>query len=1238
MLISAYEDATRINAELGEKQMELTRLAAGLGKKVEERTAALRAEIVEHKMAPEQLYQSEEQFRVITESISDLIAVLDLEGKRLYNSPSYKDVLGDPIALRGTDSFNEIHPDDRERIRKIFHDTVRTGRGQRAEYRFLLSDGSIRYIESEGSAIPDAEGKTAKVVVVSRDVTERKRAEEALRESEEKYRSLVSNIPDVSWTLDDKRRFVFISSNIERLSGFSPDEVYQHGARLYLSSLHPEDVPKVNEAFRALFAEGRPFDVEVRARRKDGEWKWAHHRALATYEKNGIRYADGLLSDITERKRAEEALRQSEAMLREALLAAQMGVWEWTVATDTVTWDENLYTIAGRDPKLPAPSYQEHPQVYTPESWERLKAAVENALATGTPYELDLDLICPDGSKRWVIGRGHPLRDASGRITHLRGTVQDITERKQSEEALRRRAAFDELMAKILGRFASCAWSEVDSSVVSALQAVAEFIGVDHAYVIRFSADSTTWSATHEWCGSNVPPRLQYYQNIRLGTQSWSERRILANEIIRLNSPDDLPPEALAERQHYEVEGALSALDVPIKVAAGAIKGCVGFHSVGRPIAWSDTDVSHVRMLGDAIASVIERKRAEEELRESEERYRRLFEVGSDAILLVEVDTGRILDANAAALKLYGYSREEFLVLTGGEIFAEPEKIRAALADERAQVQLRWHRKKDGTVFPVELTGNSFVNDGRRIHVAAVRDITERLRAEVEHTRLVAAIEQSAEAVVITNTNGDIEYVNPAFTRISGYSREEVLGHNPRILKSGKHDPAFYQELWENILKGEIWRGEIVNRRKDGSLYTEEMNIAPVRDALGEITHFIATKQDVTEHKALEERLRQSAKMEAIGRLAGGIAHDFNNLLTIINGYSELGLDGLNSDDPMRRYLNEIMKAGERAASLTRQLLAFSRQQVLAPQVLNLNDVVTNVGEMLRRLIGEDINLVMVPDRALGRVKADAGQIEQILMNLGANARDAMPKGGKLVIETANVELDATYARSHMAVAPGHYVMLAVSDTGVGMDAETQAHIFEPFFTTKEKGKGTGLGLATVYGIVKQSGGYIWVYSEPGRGSTFKIYLPRVEEAGESVQFPEASGHPVAASETILLVEDEEAVRALAARILQRLGYKVLESTSPEDALKISERHTETIHLLLTDVVLPSMSGRKVAELLAPLRPGMKALFMSGYTDDSIVRSGVLEATAAFLQKPFTPVTLARKVREVLDSGREQNL
>ena len=363
---------------------------------------------------------------------------------------------------------------------------------------------------------------------------------------------------------------------------------------------------------------------------------------------------------------------------------------------------------------------------------------------------------------------------------------------------------------------------------------------------------------------------------------------------------------------------------------------------------------------------------------------------------------------------------------------------------------------------------------------------------------LMTAIEQSADGIVITDAQGTIQYVNPAFTRVSGYSREEALGKNPRILKSGKHDEAYYRKLWETILGGEIWQDEITNRRSDGSLYPEQMTITPVRDQRGEITHFIAIKAEVTERKRLEQQLRQAQKMEAVGRLAGGVAHDFNNLLTIISGYSELLLEHPGTVEPLRGYVNEIRNASGRAASLTRQLLAFSRQQVLAPRVLDLNAVVANIEKMLKRLIGEDIDLVTVLAESLWPVKADPGQLEQVLLNLAVNARDAMPKGGMLTIETANVEMDRTYAQTHFPLSPGPYVLLAFSDTGIGMDAETQARIFEPFFTTKEKGKGTGLGLATVYGIVKQSGGYIWVYSEVGKGTTFKIYLPRSDEVDES--------------------------------------------------------------------------------------------------------------------------------------------
>ena len=387
---------------------------------------------------------------------------------------------------------------------------------------------------------------------------------------------------------------------------------------------------------------------------------------------------------------------------------------------------------------------------------------------------------------------------------------------------------------------------------------------------------------------------------------------------------------------------------------------------------------------------------------------------------------------------------------------------------------------------------------------------------------------------------------------------------------------------------------------------------------------------EITERKSLEAQLMQSQKMEAVGRLAGGVAHDFNNLLTVIAGFGELLSEGLDHNSPLHEYSEEIKKAAERAAHLTRQLLAFGRRQILQPQVLDLNTVVADVDKMLRRLIGEDIQLKTVQNPSLGQVMADPMQIQQILLNLAVNSRDAMPKGGKLTIETANVELDEAYARGHINVTPGSYVMLAVSDTGTGMDAETRAHIFEPFFTTKEKGKGTGLGLATVYGIVKQSGGNIYVYSEPGLGTTFKIYLPQIEEPAP---LPAAEKPQELLSETqrtILLVEDEAGVRTLARKVMESKGFRVLEAIQGEQALKILKEHAGPIHLLLTDVVLPGMGGRELAGHIEALHPEMRVLFMSGYTDEAIVSHGVLQSGIAFIPKPFTPDALVRKVHEIL--------
>ena len=516
--------------------------------------------------------------------------------------------------------------------------------------------------------------------------------------------------------------------------------------------------------------------------------------------------------------------------------------------------------------------------------------------------------------------------------------------------------------------------------------------------------------------------------------------------------------------------------------------------------------------------------------------------------------------------------------------------------------------------------------------------------ALAERMRTAAAMEAAANGIIITDREGTIIWTNPALAKMTGYSRQECIGKTPRILNSGRHKASFFRQLWQTILSGNVWQGVMINRRKDGALYTEEQTITPVKNDRGEIDSFIAIKQDITEREEAERKLRKSQeelrraqKMEAVGRLAGGVAHDFNNLLTAILGYSDLLLSRTGERHPSRKEIEEIIKAGQRAASLVRQLLVFSRRQVLEPKVLDLNEVVASTEKLLRRLIGEDISLTTRLGPNLGRVKTDPGHMEQIIMNLAVNARDAMPEGGKLTIETANVELDNSYARGHLAVHPGSYVMLAVSDTGCGMDAATQARIFEPFFTTKGEDKGTGLGLSIVYGIVKQSKGNIWVYSEPGLGATFKIYLPQVQDVVEVVQSAEEHAPAPRGSEIVLLAEDEEIVRKIAREVLESSGYTVLEARHGDHALQILVGHDGPIHLLLADVIMPRLGGFALAERAVSLRPDMKVLYMSGHAADAIAHLGVLDVDGAFIQKPFTPNALVCKIREVLAACPESS-
>ena len=593
------------------------------------------------------------------------------------------------------------------------------------------------------------------------------------------------------------------------------------------------------------------------------------------------------------------------------------------------------------------------------------------------------------------------------------------------------------------------------------------------------------------------------------------------------------------------------------------------------------------------------------------------------------------------------------MMLAGEPAYGRPEEFSPALDvarpyDELCAVALVPIRHEGRVIASLNVASSRMADVPEPVRhaletiAAQIGSVVARLKAEQSHARLATAVAQAAEGVVITDADGRIEYVNPAFERMTGYTRDEVLGQTPRVLRSGQHDEAFYRELWETITRGDTWTGRLVNRRKDGRVYDEDATISPVRDGAGRIVNYVGLKRDVTREVALEAHLRQAQKLEAVGQLAGGVAHEFNNLLTAILGYSEIIAASVSPDHPACKHAERIKKSTDRAAGLVRQLLTFGRKQIVQPQPLSLNAVVQDAVRLLRPLLGERVRVEVRIDPEAGLVRADPGQMQQLLTNLCLNARDAMPRGGTLTIETAAVYLDDNSPAEPASLSPGRYATLAVRDTGCGMDAETRTRLFEPFFTTKGTGQGTGLGLATVYGIVQQHNGRIVVHSVPDQGTTFRVYLPRLARRDQaSATLPEEPGPRHRPSRaTILLVEDEDEVRDVVQDILMAEGYAVLAARHADDALRLSQAHDGPLDLLVTDMVMPGLSGPELAARLQPARADMKVLYISGYAASSLSEHGQLGPDMAFLAKPFTRSQLAERVREVLgvppSRGRDQ--
>lgn len=937
-----------------------------------------------------------------------------------------------------------------------------------------------------------------------------------------------------------------------------------------------DPVPESYEAI-ALAPGGGRFDVEIRA-------------ALVSFD--GRETMQMTLRDVTRRKRAEVRLKRSEERYRSLFERNLAGVYRSDISGRLLDCNDALVRILGLASREEALQHPTTNYYFDPEDRSQLIARL---LAEKALTNVEVRLRKKDGSSVWVLMNESLARADDGSLSVLEGSIVDVSARKRADEAIRE--SEERLRRLAAATFEGIVITE-DGVILETNSQFAKLFGYEPEEIIGMSALDL------------VAPE----------SQDLVSRHMQAGY--------EKPYEAMCRRK----DGTL----FPVEASGRA------FPYEGRTVRVA------------AIRDITERQRVENELRQSEEKYRDLVE-GSGALICLHDLEGRLVAINAAAARGLGHEQgsllgrdiRDFLPATTHAAFAAYlEKVRKEGAAEgfmavvTSQGETRiWHYnnslRAEGTEGPLVRGMAIDVTDQRRAEKA--------LRESEELYRVVT--ETATDAILTMDGNSTILFVNPATERIFGYSRAELIGQNLTMLMPERfrhlHEAGIsrYNRTGEKRLTWAAVRfpGLDKSRRE-----------IPLELSFGEVVKdgrrlFTGIIRDISEralaeeeNRNLQEQLAQSQKIEAVGQLAGGIAHDFNNLLTAIGGYSELLLGDLPPDDPRRAHAEEIRKAGERAASLTRQLLAFSRRQVLAPKVFDLNATVLDLERILGRLIGDHIQLRINPSAGLWTVKADPGQIGQAILNLAINARDAMPEGGTLTIETANVELGADYVPSHASVVPGPYAMVAITDTGTGMTEQVKAHIFEPFFTTKEQGKGTGLGLSTTYGIVKQSGGYIWCDSEPEHGATFKIYLPRVLEAVERDLPPAAPPAMLSGEETILLVEDEPEVRSLVQKVLKMQGYTVLAAANAEEALRVSGDFRGEIEMMVCDVSMPGLSGKQLAERLAESRPETKVLFMSGYTDDTIVHHGILDPGIAFLQKPFTPQALARKVREVLETAPEE--
>jgi two-component system cell cycle sensor histidine kinase/response regulator CckA len=1178
--------------------------------------------------------------QALVEHSSDVIALLDASAQVLYTSGAVTRLLGyRPEEMVGRNAFDLLHPDDLSRVQTVFARLLEhPGEPVTAVVRYRHKDGSWRDIEGVGANYLQ-EPAVGAIVINYRDLTARNVAEGEARRAVSLLQSTLESTADGILVVNREGRIVSYNRRFVELWRIPPAVLDSGDDDLALGHVldqlaDPEQfLAKVRElyanpeaaSFDMLeFKDGRIFERFSLPQRLDGTptgrvWSFR---------------------DATARARAERALRESEERYRAFITHTAEGVFRFEFRPPVpVHLEADDQVAALYATGVLAECNQAMASMYGFTSPEELVGKrLTDLHEVGHPVTAEaMRRFVLDGYRhhdaetREVDRHGHPrifLNNSvgfveDGALVRVWGTQRDVTDRQRAEQV----------------QSATYRISEAANTAAS----LPELFRAVHAIVNELMPARNLYIALYDEPTQTLS--FPYFEDeFDTGFPSKALGRGLTEYVLRTGEPLLATPDVykrLVEAGEVELIGApsLDWVGVPLKTAGRSV-GVLAVQTYSSGVRYGVRERQILEFVSTQIALVIERKRAQQQLADSEAWYRLLFQSNPEPMMVYDHNTFQILAVNQAAIAGYGYSEEEFLAMTISDLHEAGDRavVNAVRREPRQAALTRTgirHRKRDGSLIEVEILADSIDFGGRPARLILARDVTQRRRLERQlqesELKYRMLFEANAEAMYVYDLETyRILAVNQAATTQYGYSRDELLGMTIFDLRPSAEVPKLETYLREHPTVSELTSGWI-HRRKDGSQLEAEV-VAHTIDFGGRRANLILAR-DVTEQRRLEAQLRQAQKMEAVGKLAGGIAHDFNNLLTAILGSAQLALREVDRQHPVREDLEEIRRAGLRAADLTRQLLAYSRRQVVAPRVIDLNEAVRALDSMLRRLIREDIALQFELAEQPLAVRSDPGQLEQVVLNLVVNARDALPTGGRITVRTASVSLGEQQPDNDPPAPPATYVHLAVIDNGSGLTPEARAHLFEPFFTTKELGKGTGLGLATVYGIVKQNNGFIYVDSAPDAGTTVRVYLPPA--AG-----PLPTGEPSAASpsatrrgsETILLVEDETAVRHFARRALEASGYCVLAAADGAEALAVAGAHAGPIHILLTDVVMPGIGGPELARRLSQLRPTLRVLYSSGYTDDETVRQGVREAGTAFLQKPFAPEDLLHKVAEVLSA------